>query len=192
MKTVAIALALFALCATARSASLSTTDGVTYNNITTQRVDPDGLYIEYTLPGGGLGMSKVKFSRLSTDLQKQFGFDAAKAHEYEVQVAKATEDFRQESLRLGQIAQTTLHVREDQDARILNDRMIALAQIQAAQAGSPGLPLGGPAYDWSSVGGGYGLYAIPRTGRVPPATRTYAPIVTPIPFPKINTPHYTR
>src|SRR5579862_263584 len=98
MKTMILALIALGLCARAQSISLSTTDGATYNHITAQRVDPDGLYIEYTLPGGGIGMSKVKFSRLSSEQQKQFGYEPAKAHEYESQVAKANEDFRQESL----------------------------------------------------------------------------------------------
>jgi len=192
MKAKALVLALLALCVQARGSSLSTTDGATYNHITNQRADPDGLYIEYTLPGGGLGMSKVKFSRLSAEQQKQFNFDPAKAHDYETQVAKATDDFRQESIRMEQAASAARLVRADRDEKTYNDRLIALAQLQAAQAGSPSIPLGGPAYDYSSLGGGYGLYAIPRTGRVPPARTTYAPIVTPIPFPRINTPRATR
>src|ERR1700728_2482690 len=99
MKTVVLALLALGFCAQARSTTLSTTDGATYNNVTTQRVDPDGLYIEYTTSGGGLGMSKIKFSRLSSDQQKQFGYDATKARDYELSVAKATEVNRQESLR---------------------------------------------------------------------------------------------
>ena len=106
MKTVILALIGLGLCAQARSSNLSTTDGVTYNHITAQRVEPDGLYIEYTLPNGGIGMSKVKFSRLSADQQKQFGYDAAKAKDYEAGVAKANEEFRQQCVRQEQAAQT--------------------------------------------------------------------------------------
>ena len=43
--------------------ALSTTDGKTYDHISVQRADPDGLYIEYTLPGNGVGSAKVKFTR---------------------------------------------------------------------------------------------------------------------------------
>src|ERR1700678_1668743 len=115
MKAALFVLIALGLCASAWSRSLTTTDGATYNNISTQRVDPDGLYIEYALPGGGVGMSKIKFSRLSADQQKQFGFDATKAREYEAGVAKATEEYRQESLRMEQIAQAARHARAEQD-----------------------------------------------------------------------------
>ena len=43
--------------------ALTTTDGKTYDHISVQRADPDGLYIEYTLPGNGVGSAKVKFTR---------------------------------------------------------------------------------------------------------------------------------
>ncbi|HTA31310.1 MAG TPA: hypothetical protein VK731_12540 [Candidatus Cybelea sp.] len=194
MKMITLALIGFGFCLQANCSTLTTTDGATYNNITAQRVDPDGLYIEYTTAGGGLGMSKVKFSRLSSDQQKQFGFDPAKAREYEASVAKATDDFRQESARMEQIASAARQARAEQDARTANDRAVAMAQLQAAQANSTGISPGGSAYDWSYLdgGGGVGIFAIPRTGRVPRARTVYAPIVTPIPFPRINTPRSTR
>src|SRR5580700_8475488 len=120
MKTIVLALIGLGLCAQARSGNLSTSDGVTYNNITAQRADPDGLYIEYSLPGGGLGMSKVKFSRLSPDQQKQFGYDAGKAKDFEAKVAAVTEDWRQENARLEQAAkaaQIEKRFREQQESR---------------------------------------------------------------------------
>lgn len=190
MKTTIFALIALSFCIQARSTSLTTIDGVTYNNITTQRVDPDGLYIEYATSNGGVGMSKVKFSRLSADQQKQFGFDATKAHNYEVQVAKANEDFRQESARFDQIVQATARAREERDEKALNDRMVAMSQFNASQITPP--PDSVPGYNYSYGGyydGGAGLIGIPNNGRVPPATRVYAPNVRPIPFPQINTPN---
>ncbi len=62
---------------------ITTTDGKTYDHITTQRTDPDGLYIEYTLPGNGMGAAKVKFSRLSSRLRKLCGYNASAGRQYE-------------------------------------------------------------------------------------------------------------
>jgi hypothetical protein len=183
MKTVIIALIALGLCTPAWSVSISTTDGVTYNNVTTQRVDPDGLYIEYTMPNGGLGMSKIKFSRLSADQQKQFGYDATKARDYELGVAKAAEDNRQESIRMEQIAQAARHTRDAENERASTSRFIAVSQANAVQSATSDA---GGYYTW--YGGGIGLYALPRLGPAPPAKRVYAPVVTPIPFPRVNSP----
>jgi hypothetical protein len=188
MKTIVLALIGLGLCAQARSSSLSTSDGVTYNNITAQRADPDGLYIEYTLPGGGLGMSKVKFSRLSPDQQKQFGFDANKARDYEAQVAKANDDYRQQCVRLEQTAQTQKadqQVRADQEEKAFNDRIMAMAQLKEAEADLARATEGNGGYGLS---GGDGLFAIPQVGHTPRSGTQYAPVVTPIPFPSRSTP----
>jgi hypothetical protein len=190
MKIIVFVISAMLLCCEARCTSISTTDGMTYNNISAQRVDPDGLYVEYTLPGGGVGMSKIKFSRLSPDQQKQFRFDANKARDYETGVAKANDDFGQEALREGQIENAARLARNQDNERVAESRMMAMTQLQAAQANS--YPVGGPACDWSYLGGGYGLYAVPRVGRMPRNGTTYAPIVTPIPFPRINTPRARR
>ena len=188
MKPLALALLGMTLCFSVQSATLTTTDGATYKDITTQRADPDGLYIEYSLPGGGVGMSKVKFSRLSAEQQKQFGFDAAKAHEYETQVAKATEDFRQESLREEQIAQAARRAREERNDKALNDRLLTQTQWNGAQS-TPPADVPGYNYGWGYWGGG--RFATPGVRHFIPARRDYAPIVTPIPFPQLNTPRHT-
>ena len=184
MKTVVLALIVLGLCAQARSTSLSTTDGTTYDNITEQRVDPDGLYIEYTLPNGGLGMSKIRFSRLSTDQQKQFGYDAARARDYEAKVAKANEDFRQESIHNEQAAQAQMAAqqsRTDREEKNFNERLIALAQLKIAEAdlarATGNANFGG--YGWL---GGSDVFPI-QTLRHPVSGTQFAPVVTPIPLP---------
>jgi hypothetical protein len=194
MKTFLIALIGLGLCAQGNATSISTTDGVTYNNVTSQRVDPDGLFIQYTLPDGGIGMSKVKFSRLSSDQQKQFGFDAAKARDYETQTAKANEDFRQQCVHMEQVAQTQKtdeQSRADQEQRLENEHLMALAQLKTAEADLARANNGANAgYGWS--GGADGLFAVPGLSpNVRPRTQ-FDSIVTPIPFPQLNTPHYSR
>lgn len=196
MKNIILLAIGLGLCIQAKGEWLSTTDGITYNNITSQRADPDGLYIEYVLPGGGLGMSKVKFRRLSPDLQKQYGYEADKARDFETKVAKATEDFRQECIRWEQTAQsqrTAQQALDDQRERVMNDRIMAMAQLKQAEAELARAMGSGENYGsgWSS-GGGYAVAALPQFGRIPRARTDFEPVVRPVPFPSLNTPDFNR
>lgn len=155
MKKAVFGLIALGFCASLNAESLSTTDGATYDNITMKRADPDGLYIEYKLSGGGTGMSKVKFNRLSAEQQKQCGFDAGKAKDFESKVAKATDDLRQESTRLEQAAQVqraARQARELEEERIQNDRLQAAAQLAQAQGNNNGGGSFVGGYYYSSVG----------------------------------------
>ena len=195
MKTVILAVITAGLCAIANAETLVTTDGTKYDNVTLKRGDPDGLYIEYTVAGNGIGAAKIKFTRLSEDLQKQYGYDAAKAKDYEAQVAKANAAWREESARMEQESrakQAAQQAMDNQEESIKTDRIIALAHLKQAEAdlarangggGGGGVEYGG---GW---GGGYG-YGIPivDTGRVPRARTEFAPIVRPVPYPQINIP----
>lgn len=149
------------VCLQAGATSLTTTDGTTYNDISSQRIDPDGLYIEYNLPGGGMGMSKVKFSRLSEDQQKQYNYSATNAAAYSAAVAKANEDFRQESIRFDQLAAAQRATRQAQEAemeKVMTDRMIAMAQIKQQQQNTP------PVSDFGGYGYGSDFVGIPAVG----------------------------
>ena len=66
-------------------ATITTEDGATYNHPILSRVEPDGLLVEYQPTAGGTGLAKLKFSKLPESLQKQFGYDPAKAAEFEQQ-----------------------------------------------------------------------------------------------------------
>jgi hypothetical protein len=54
--------------------SLTTTDGITYKDVTLTKVEPDGLRIIHAT-----GVAKVGFERLSPEIQKKYGYDPAKA-----------------------------------------------------------------------------------------------------------------
>lgn len=188
MKTTILALMVLGLCASTYADSLVTTDGTRYDNITSKRVDPDGLVIEYTLSDNGMGMAKVKFTKLSADDQKQYGYDASKAKDYEAAVAKANDDWRANAAKMESEART---MRAEENAEAAQQqsadtqRLLALAQLKQAEAdlaranGAAGY---GGGYD---EGGWGGAFAIPSTGRGH-ASRTQAPIVNPVPWPRIN------
>jgi hypothetical protein len=160
MKTLIMGVIVAGLCIQGRAASLSTTDGRTYENITMQRADPDGLYIEYTLPGGGLGMSKVKFTRLTADQQKQYGYDATKAKEFEAGVAKANQEYRDESMKLEKAAQehrATLAAEEQNETKTEAEYMMAQAQLKMAEAQLARAKSGAEeSAGMDNYGGGYG------------------------------------
>jgi hypothetical protein len=222
MKTVILALIGLGLCVHASADnSLFTMDGVAYKNITSLRADPNGVLIEYNLPGGGLGISKVKFTRLTPEQQQRFGYDAAKAKDFEAKVAKANEDLRQESVRWDQSAkayQAAEQARQDQSEKDATDRILAMAQLKQAEAeltrateGGGGGGYGGGGYggggygwggnDWGSLGGfgglgGAKLSGIANVGRFslifrPNVNRVPQPQWNPI-FPGIDAVHRTR
>jgi hypothetical protein len=124
--------------------AITTMDGKTYDHITAQRADPDGLYIEYAPGGKGMGCAKLKFSRLSNDLQKQYGYDADAAKKYEADTYKATLTFQtwadqQEAARQ--------KARADAAARELQEEAILAQQVPA--------PVAQTSTDSGNYGGGW-------------------------------------
>ena len=74
--------------------AITTTDGVTYKSVSILRVEPDGLIVEHSLQGGGVGMAKLKFENLSADLQQKHGYDVQKAVAYQTQQAAMQAQWR--------------------------------------------------------------------------------------------------
>jgi hypothetical protein len=169
------------VAAQASAESLSTADGVTYNNITTKRVDPDGVYIEYTPDGGGVGMSKVKFSRLNDDQRKEYGYDEAKAREYAAQYAKGMEQWLADAAKMEQESRARVAAQEAQAVQaetLENQHILALAQLKQAEAELARATAGNENYGgyYGGLGDGGFAVAIPQTGRVTPPETRFAPI----------------
>ena len=78
--------------------------------------------------------------------------------------------------------------RAAQEQRADNEHLLALAQLKAAEADLARATQANNAGYYGGVGNG--LFAIPDRG--PHARTEYAPVVTPIPFPVVNTPRSTR
>lgn len=62
---------------------ITTHEGKTYEKATLVKVDPDGLLVIYVPVEGGSGSAKLKFRNLPAALQDRFGYDAARASDYE-------------------------------------------------------------------------------------------------------------
>jgi len=164
MKTALLIAVLVAITGVAGAAetSLTTIDGKTYDHISTLRVDPDGVYIEYTVARGGLGSAKVKFARLSTDLQKQYGYDADAARKYEEGTARAElayQNWAKEQDAARQRAQSERDARELEEETLATQRQVAAAQVaqaaaQSAQGSGDTMPYYAPNYGY---GYGFGI-----------------------------------
>ena len=149
--------AAISLGARTHAENLTTIDGKIYYNISKQRVDADGLYIEYTPVSGGMGVAKVKFSRLSRQLQNQYGYDEAKAKEFEAEHAAGVQAWIAETERQQKESRDRHYndeVQSAQDLAIRNQEIMA-----AEQQGQTVQYAGGAVGDgWD---GGY-LVAVPR------------------------------
>ncbi len=73
---------------------VTTSDGTLYKDAVKLRVEPDGIVVSYQPEGGGVGMAKLKFRDLPEDLQRQYGYDAKSAADFEKQAAQAAEQWR--------------------------------------------------------------------------------------------------
>lgn len=73
--------------------TITTVDGRVYNDVTVIRSDPDGLLVNYTPDGGGIGMAKLRFRNLPNDLRSRYGYDEKSASDYEQRQARANEDY---------------------------------------------------------------------------------------------------
>jgi len=62
---------------------ITTTDGQTYNAVKLLQVLPDGLLVQYLPDSGGIGLARLKFTKLPESFRKQFGYDPGKASAYE-------------------------------------------------------------------------------------------------------------
>ena len=76
---------------------ITTRDGRTYNDTEKLRVEPDGILVQYQPGHRGFGMAKLKFQDLPDDLQRQYGYDAKAAAEYEKQQAEAQDAWRSQA-----------------------------------------------------------------------------------------------
>ncbi|HEX3800997.1 MAG TPA: hypothetical protein VH413_20065 [Verrucomicrobiae bacterium] len=150
-------------------ATIITTDGVTYNGVSLIRVEPDGYLVNYEPIRNGIGVAKIKFSRLSVDQQKAAGYDPQKAREYENGAAKASEDWRLENARMEQAAKAEMQSRDERDARDAQmeiQRLAALAQLDEAEANLARVQTGGESggndqgYGWTDGGGAIAIPTI--------------------------------
>lgn len=113
---------------------ITTTDGTTYKSVIILKSEPDGLLVEHTLPGGGIGVAKLRFEILSTDLQRAHNYDAEKAAAYQTQQAAAQGQLRREFQAKHEQELAVARAREEENfkARLQIEKLEA--QRQQAEA----------------------------------------------------------
>ena len=76
---------------------ITTLDGKIYEKATLERVDADGLLVVFTPVEGGSGSAKLKFQNLPAELRERYGYDPARASDYETARARGEAIWRAES-----------------------------------------------------------------------------------------------
>ena len=120
---------------------IRTTDGVTYKSVCILKVMPDGLLVEHSQQGGGVGMAKLKFENLSADLQQRYGYDAQKAAAHRTQEAAMQAQLSREFQKQGEQERSLARAREEDNFkgraeidRLENERRRAEAARAQAEA----------------------------------------------------------
>jgi hypothetical protein len=97
-------------------AEITTVDGKTYAGLTVQKIDPDGLLVEYKPPGGGIGITKIKFKDMPANLQQQYHYDSDKAGAYETRQAQGIGEWRAQQQKQAEAGKAAAVQRARQDA----------------------------------------------------------------------------
>jgi hypothetical protein len=140
---------------------ITTLDGKVYEKVTLEKVDPDGLLVTYVPTGGGSGTAKLKFRNLPAELQARFGYDPARASDYETARARGEAMWRvdnalwTEQRRAAQAEEATWERQHRAEAEARLAREAEQARLEAAS----NIPEQGSYYypGWG-YGYGYGGY----------------------------------
>jgi len=100
----------------AHPAEITTVDGKTYAGLTVQKVDPDGLLVEYTPAEGGIGITKIKFKDMPANLQKKYHYDPDIAGAYETRQAQGQRVWQAQQQKEAELAKAAAAQRARQDA----------------------------------------------------------------------------
>jgi len=139
---------------------ITTLDGKVYEKVTLEKVDPDGLLVTYVPTGGGSGSAKLKFRNLPTELQQRFGYDSARASDYEAARAQGEAMWRAESAiwteqrRAAQAEQATWERQQRAEAEARLAKEAEQARLEAAS----NMQEQGYSYYYPGWGYGYGSY----------------------------------
>jgi len=124
-------------------ATITTTSGLQYKNVQVMHVDPDGLCISSSDKSGSICATKVRFDTLPEQVQKQFGYDPAKADDFKLKQEQAKQNWsdtlkadeieakRQEAIREYQYQQEQEALRKAQEEAFKRD--LEVAKLKAAQ-----------------------------------------------------------
>jgi hypothetical protein len=89
-------------------------DGLRYKAVKIKKVEPDGLFIDYSPVPGAIGSAKLKFVNMPEDIQRKYGYDPQKAKAFEdMNAAAAAEAYERR-----QIEEAIRQAREAEEQRI--------------------------------------------------------------------------
>ena len=152
---IACAVVLSAILDAAETNSITARDGVTYTNAVIQRVDPNGIVIEYTPRPGSVGIAKLKFANLPDELQRRYNYNPTNALIFEQNhaagIAHRQEEIEQGEIEKRRLHEATLQRRAEEEAEALEAE--AKRQEDAANAAAE-MQMEVGSGDWYFGGGG--------------------------------------
>jgi hypothetical protein len=137
------------------SDGLTTLNGQSFKGAHIEKVEPIGLVISYQIPGGGLGITTVRFQDLPDSIREKYGFDPKKAASFDAAQKKATADMTRHMIAEEKNAKQIIALREAAEAeaeqqaqkrRKLAEKKAAAAAIQATNSPNPQRPRTGYSY----------------------------------------------
>lgn len=171
-----------ALCATSGAAetnSITTRDGVTYNNAVIQRADPNGIVIEYAPRPGSLGIAKLKFANLPEELQKRYDYDPTNALVFELNqeagMARRQEEIEQGEIEKRRLREAALQRRAEEEAAAMEAKRQEEAANEETQVSTEIWYGGGHSTDRRQPGQGFRVPPVIIRDRVGPQPSPAAP-----------------
>jgi hypothetical protein len=111
---------------------ITTLDGKTYEKVTLEKVLPDGLLVRFAPAEGGSGTAKLKFRNLPPELRERFGYDAARASDFETAQSRGEAAWLAESAAWTEQRRAALAEQATREAQMRADAEARLA-AQAEQ-----------------------------------------------------------
>ena len=134
---IAGAVALSAILDAAETNSITTRDGITYTNAVIQRVDPNGIVIEYAPRPKSVGIAKLKFANLPDELQRRYNYNPTNALIFEQNhaagIARRQAEIEQGEIEKRQMQEALLQRRAEEEAEALEAKRQEDAANAAAQ-----------------------------------------------------------
>jgi len=139
---------------------ITTLDGKTYDKVLLEKVEPDGLSISFTPSQGGSGSAKLKFRNLPPELRERFGYDAARAADYETARAQGEATWLAQSAIRGEQRWAVLAEQAARERQLRAEAEAAEAEAERARAET--------ANNWQEPTSYYSGWGWPYTyGRIP-------------------------
>jgi hypothetical protein len=116
-------------------AQITSLDGKTYQDVVVQKVQPDGLLVEFKTPGRGFGTAKLKFRNLPEAVRAHYKYDAREAEAFEASQAQGESAWNAQYTAWAERKQAAVAEQAAREERLRDQvRAAEAARLAAAEA----------------------------------------------------------